>query len=364
MFTGKPVSLYACIAGLFYSLNNNVNAQDNIVEDSVPVFHPKLPSVSKPVKIFKAQPDTLVVVNPDDTSAVKLSTVKPAFIKARTVLDQQLTDNFLLAIPTKTFNEQFESKPVVKWVDTVKVHQPLKTVAHVSVEKVPSGFEGKFRAEASMGWLPFVIVGSLFLFAWVKLLYQKFLSQVIISLVDYQVSVRMFRERNVLFKNMSFTLFVVFSINTSIFILYFLQHFRVVFSTIQPFVLFIILNFALVLLYSVKATISRLLGHIFLVRDEFDEYVYNLNLFNKGVGMFLFPVVVAYPFIFERWQPYLLWFGAIVLGALFLLFLVRGFQIILRKEVSMFYLILYLCAVEILPVLLLVKLSGTLIGYV
>jgi hypothetical protein len=48
----------------------------------------------------------------------------------------------------------------------------------------------------------------------------------------------------------------------------------------------------------------------------------------------------------------MLWAGALMLGAGIIFKIIRGYQIIIRKDVLFIYLILYLCTLEILPLLL------------
>ena len=118
---------------------------------------------------------------------------------------------------------------------------------------------------------------------------------------------------------------------------------------------------AILAVYTLKTIVCKFLGYVFLVQDEFDEYLHNVNLFNKNIGLILFPVVVLYPFINDSIKPVILYSGLFFAAGLFILRLHRGFQIIMKKGISFFYLILYLCAIEILPILILLKFTGVLI---
>jgi len=44
--------------------------------------------------------------------------------------------------------------------------------------------------------------------------------------------------------------------------------------------------------------------------------------------------------------------GLVLIGAGIIFKMIRGYQIIIRKDVLLFYLILYLCTLEILPLVL------------
>jgi hypothetical protein len=160
---------------------------------------------------------------------------------------------------------------------------------------------------------------------------------------------------------MSLGLNLVFALNLGLFIFFFLQYFSIEQQFPNKIVNVLVYSLGLIVLYSIKTFSCRLIGFLFKVPNEFAEYIHNINLFNKNIGLFLFPIVILYPYIDESIRPAVLYLGIAILSIMFLLRTIRGFQIIMRKGVSFFYLILYLCAIEILPVLIVVKYSTTMI---
>ena len=195
-----------------------------------------------------------------------------------------------------------------------------------------------------------------------KILYQKYILQIITASINYQASIRLLREKNVLFKNMSVGLNIVFVINMGLFLFFVMSYynFSQIIST-NNFLSVLIYCLMIASIYITKTLLCRLIGFLFLAQNEFSEYVHNINLFNKNIGLFLFPAVIMVPYINNYLKPYIVYAGIILFLAILVLRIIRGFQIIIHKGVSSFYLILYLCAVEILPVLLIVKYSSTLI---
>ena len=75
-------------------------------------------------------------------------------------------------------------------------------------------------------------------------------------------------------------------------------------------------------------------------------------MINKGVGIALFPVVVMIQYLPYTLVPVILVTGVVIFMAGILWKVVRAYQIIIRREVFIFYLILYFCTLEILPFLL------------
>ena len=70
------------------------------------------------------------------------------------------------------------------------------------------------------------------------------------------------------------------------------------------------------------------------------------------MGISLLPVAVVIQFIHEEYSSLFLLIGAILIGILFIAHILRGLQIFIKEGVSIFYLFLYLCALEFLPILL------------
>jgi len=109
----------------------------------------------------------------------------------------------------------------------------------------------------------------------------------------------------------------------------------------------------IIIIYSlVRIALLRITAHLFLQRSLFSEYIHNTLVINKGTGIVLFPIVIT-----ARYFPYplislVLAIGLSILILGFIWKSIRAYQIIRRKNVVLFYLILYLCTLEFLPLLL------------
>ena len=298
-----------------------------------------------------------------DTSSTRIYNEKLPFQANKSNANEPYSTNFLLAIPHKNISDHFVDLLITKQRQTSPVlEKNNQIIVQSSVVTKEHRFQGQLRTEASLDWLPFIILLSLFTFSWIKLLYQKYIVQVVTSLINYQVSIRLLRERNVLFRNMALGLNFVFSINIGLFIFFYIQYHNLNQIHSSHFLSMVIYSLAVIMLYNIKTASCKLIGNIFLVKEHFGEYVHNIHLNNKNIGLFLFPIIIVFPYITNNQvKPIVLYLGLTIIIGMFLLLIYRGFQIIMRNGVSTFYLILYLCAIEILPVLLLIKYSYTLI---
>ena len=108
--------------------------------------------------------------------------------------------------------------------------------------------------------------------------------------------------------------------------------------------------------YLVKIMATRILGNIFEIKDAASEYVYNILLFNKTAGLILFPICMLLAYARQIPPEILVWTGIV---SWFLILIYRLLRVILigvaNSAVSFFYIILYLCTLEIIPFVVILK---------
>jgi hypothetical protein len=208
------------------------------------------------------------------------------------------------------------------------------------------------RIANTESWPMLIFIFVVLLFIWIKIFYNKFFSFLANSLSSYQLSAKVFREKNVLLKRVSFVLDVIYIIILSVFLyesFTFLNLSPVKMTSYNLFLLF--LNI-LILFTLARSMALKLFGYLFRTESLVSEFVHNNFIINKGIGIVLFPIVFAICYAQENLIGILLIAGLIILGTGVIFKIIRGYQIIIRKEVLFFYLILYLCTLEILPLLI------------
>lgn len=111
----------------------------------------------------------------------------------------------------------------------------------------------------------------------------------------------------------------------------------------------------IILVYSVKLIGMNIIGHITQTMSIFNEYVNNTLIINQSVGVILLPVMIIVEL--SPVNPVWIVFPAtlfLVLG--YILRLYRGFLFAgIEHGVGLLQLFVYLCALEILPLLVLIK---------
>ncbi len=207
----------------------------------------------------------------------------------------------------------------------------------------------------SVDWLTIILLGALLVFASMKKQYHKYLVHLFQSLINYSTASRMFREREISLLHGSYRLEAYFYITFSIFAYFTVEHF----NTSTPFqgVPLYLFSLGCTLGYFLfKRLLYMMMGVIIEGVPTTKEYLYNQNNFNRVLGLALFPIIACVLFSPILSTRFFIVLGLVLIGIFYFLILQRGILILIKKQFSIYYLFLYLCTLEILPLLLIYKL--------
>ena len=203
-------------------------------------------------------------------------------------------------------------------------------------------------------WLAVVFVLALVLFASVRFSFSKYLNQLFQSVVNNATSTRMFEEKSYSVSNGAVRLEIFFYLTLSVFLFQLAGHFHLEFS-FQNLILYLFTLGGVLIYFVLKKVAYRVIGVIVEGREETGEYLFNHDNFNRVTGLVLFPIVTLVAFgPFEN-PDLLILAGVITFIVFYILLLGRGISILFKKQFSIFYLFLYLCSLEFLPLLLIYK---------
>ena len=209
---------------------------------------------------------------------------------------------------------------------------------------------------SSLAWMPGLVILSLLLLTWIKVIYIQFLTPVLVSAFNYKTATKLYNEKNAPAQNAFIILHLIFAINAGLFILFAADYFDFRNPDSSPLLFFLGSSIVILLLFAFKSVALTTIGFLFDNSKIFSEYKHNISLYSKIYGIVLLPVVVGIIYMDDFILSELIYTGLILGAAIYLFQLIRGLEIIIKKGVSVFYLILYLCAFEILPILVLYKL--------
>jgi len=189
---------------------------------------------------------------------------------------------------------------------------------------------------------------SFLLIAILKSFYWKHAKLLFLGIFAQRYANQYLREENAFTERVSFITFLLMSINISLIILKLIPKTSVLetFSLIGGMMLFFIIKIGLILL----------LGSIFRVKDVAKLGIFFSFLFDRALGFFLFPLVIVLYFFAFNITPLVMLIVAIVFLVLLLLKLFWLWKIGTNAfGLSHFYIFLYLCTLEISPLLFLGK---------
>ncbi|KOH44698.1 DUF4271 domain-containing protein [Sunxiuqinia dokdonensis] len=199
-------------------------------------------------------------------------------------------------------------------------------------------------------WFIGIFILVLILLATVRLFFNKYLNQLFHAIVNSATSSRLFRDRSVSITHASFRLDLIFYFTFSIFIFQFSGEFsRSIFKA--GFLTYLIILGMVVSYYILKRLAYSFTGIVAESTSETTEFLYNMHLHNRVLGLFLIPVTLVIAFTSLPNPRLVFYSGLFICGGFYLLLLIRGAKILLKKHFSIFYLILYLCTLEILPLI-------------
>jgi len=189
---------------------------------------------------------------------------------------------------------------------------------------------------------------SFLLIAMLRASYWKHAKLLFMGVFAQRYANQYLREENAFTERVSFITFLLMSINISLIILKLIPETSVLetFSLIGVVMLFFIIKIGLILL----------LGSIFRLKDIAKLGIFFSFIFDRAFGFFLFPLVILLYFFAFNITPFVMLIVAIVFVILLLLKLFWLWKIGTNAfGLSHSYIFLYLCTLEISPLLFLGK---------
>ena len=218
-----------------------------------------------------------------------------------------------------------------------------------------------YRSEIHFTNYDFLISGVLLflylLFVWIYVSNYKKLSQIIKGLYFNRNYNQLSRDELSIGNRVSFFLSIFFIVTLTLFISRVMAHYGLrLYSTDVPF-LDVVTALALIAAYSVKFATIKLLGYVCKLKKEANDYMGTVFLFCNALGLLMLPVVICLTFVKQVPPVFFIYAGMGIIAIFFSVRIIRGFILGFNSsEISKIYLFMYLCSLEILPIVILVKL--------
>lgn len=204
-------------------------------------------------------------------------------------------------------------------------------------------------------WQVIVLVLTIALVGFTKAFNNSRFKQTMRGLFKYGVALEITREEKVFFHQSTILFTITHLLTTSLFIYQIKEFINGVSLEINNLWLFILIIGFVITTYFVKYIFAQILFFILDNRSLAAEYIFNVSLYNNLLGVILIPVLAATYFSSLPFSLILLYISAPLILLIFILRLIRLYFIGISKGISYFYIFLYICSLEILPLVVLLR---------
>ncbi|WP_316746377.1 DUF4271 domain-containing protein [Pedobacter gandavensis] len=277
------------------------------------------------------------------------------FARQRFVTDSIITHTWIL--PDSLIDKNIIIDSIIKANSTGRTDLLHRYREIGDLKKISSIRTGKPLPKGER-WVLAVLVVLLAIFAALKISFSKQLQSIVQSFFSNRVLNNLNREDN-LFTSWPFLLlFVQFGFTLGMFFYLVSQYYHLSFVS-SGFQFYLSISILIVVLYVVKILILRLLGYLFEVQKAVNEYVSILYLSYFNLSLVFIPLVIAFALSPLRYGSYYVVASFVLLAIIFIFQFIRaGINILSHYRFSKVYLFLYFCALEICPILILIKAIG------
>lgn len=296
------------------------------------------------------------------TQTAQTDSVKPVLSLYDPSFSDSLSVNYIAPDSVIYFGgrvewSQFHKAYIPKFNYQKELVRPLPYDSLYTVLKgVEVVFPGKKIFRSNPDWLVGVLLVIFLLFATVRLIFNKYLGQLMHATINNSTFNRMFRERYFNLLHASFRLDLIFNLTLALFGYQFLSLHKINLGHTKSYYIYLTCLATIIGYFFAKRFIYYLVGILTESKSEVLEYLFNITVFNRVLGLFLLPITAVIAFIpLTQFEP-LIYVGLGIVIIFYLLSLIRGIKIFMKKQFSILYLILYLCTLEILPLLLIYNL--------
>ena len=280
---------------------------------------------------------------PDSTSIIDTTSMIPSADSTITDSIQRAADSLLILQKRKSIRDNASYKKLM-----THPYLPMQTKPSFRINelRIAPNFDGRF----------YLIIGMLFYLAFIKVTFPKYFSNVF-QLI-FQSPIRQKQTREQLQQNNLASLFsnILFILNASIFVSLIAIKNGWVDLKLYSCIAYSVVGFTT--LYLFKFLFLWLSGWLFSQREAIGNYSFIVFLTNKVMGVFLIPAILLLAFSPLTVQDFAYNSALIIISILFVYRYLISFSIVRASlKVSAFHFFLYLCTCEVLPMLVLYKLT-------
>jgi hypothetical protein len=239
-------------------------------------------------------------------------------------------------------------------VDSLEVAEaPARPTQTTPVQQIP--FDGTVeKPTLQQDWFIALLVGVVLVTGLVRMNWYRYLKDVMLT-IFFPTFTSKLGSANASNFMPSLILGTLFYINSTLFTFQILTHYRRPIAGFEGALMLPVILVFLFLLFTAKIIAYRIIGKIFDTSSAINRYLSSASATSKAFAVLLLPIIVLFPFSEPVLQEGLIRTGIGMFIALYLIQLTHGIRANFSNLLSGYYIILYLCALEILPLAILYK---------
>jgi len=233
-------------------------------------------------------------------------------------------------------------------------YQPQDSIATVQEVRLPRPDFGDPRNPDSQDWIALVLLVSVAIFAFARYNFGRRMGQLLKACFLPRAVAHLYREGNPFNEQVTLALGAIYLLTSSLFIFVVLDYFNwLPTGLVDDEWIYVTILGANSVYWLLKAAANRMLAHIFKTYDATGSYLLNNLLFNLTLGLLL---LLLLPFMVYTGSEFIIKAGLYLAAALLVYKVFRGIMVgISITRFPLFYLFLYITALELAPILLIVK---------
>lgn len=206
-------------------------------------------------------------------------------------------------------------------------------------------------------WMLGLFILWIGLLSWTRYFYGKRVQHIFASPFSRRAQNQLLREGDLFSERLTLALGITYFLGMT-FLFYQVHGYLFNYAIPSPFTpvtLYLFFLGALIAYWFVKILLMLFLGSVFKTKTTTQEYLINLIVINGMSGFLLLPIVLAIVYLHSHLAIQI---AIIFVAFLFILRFVKGFLTGLTlTKFSYIFLFVYLCALEIVPLILVIKIS-------
>jgi hypothetical protein len=209
------------------------------------------------------------------------------------------------------------------------------------------------RYNMASEWMGMLFLLVFFILAWVRNEYPRRYARLIKSFVSQQSMFQVMREELVYSHRASIALTAVFVISASLFLTLLGMYIGYSWAySPEKYMQFLIWLVFIVTVYGIRYFFSGIAAFIFNDNTYINTHLFLISINNKVIGLILLPISILAAYLSVDIGKKFIFAGLVLWGLIFLYRLIK--EIILSREfkIPQLYFILYLCAFEISPIII------------